>query len=60
MPNWPGRRVHCERARQGVWPEGLSGFGVFTAGNTWRFMGSYKWGYKSSNMGFYITTCNYP
>ena len=21
-------------------------------GRTWRFMGSYKWGYKSPNMGY--------
>ena len=31
---------------------------------TWRFMGSYKWGYKSRNMGYnysyptYNPTCN--
>ena len=33
---------------------------------TWRFMGSYKWAYKSPNMGYqysysaYIPTYNYP
>ena len=37
------------------------GFGV-----TWRFMGSYKWSYKSPNMGYnyryltYTSTYNYP
>ena len=29
-----------------------SGFGV----DTWRFMGSYKWGYKSPNMVISIVT----
>ena len=34
--------------------------------STWRFMGSYKWGYKSPNMGYtysyptYNPTYNYP
>ena len=23
-----------------------------SAGSTWRFMGSYKWGHKSPNMGY--------
>ena len=33
---------------------------------TWRFMGSYKWGYKSANKGYkygyltYNSTYNYP
>ena len=36
------------------------------AGSTWRFSGSYKWGYKPPNMGYnysyltYNSTYNYP
>ena len=28
---------------------------VSRKGFTWRFMGSYKWGYKSPNMGYFVT-----
>ena len=30
---------------------------VFSSPIAWRFMGSYKWGYKSLNMGY---NCSYP
>ena len=41
-------------------------FRTFPTKLTWRFMGSYKWGYKSPNMGYkysyptYNPTYNYP
>ena len=47
-----------------VW--GCKGFGFPSLHPAWRFMGSYKWGYKSPNytynptLGTYNPTCNYP
>ena len=44
----------------------ISGYTPSSLGSTWRFMGSYKWGYKPPNKGFrysYLTynrTYNYP
>ena len=34
--------------------------GLGFIGNTWRFRGSYKWGYKSPSMGYKFSypTCN--
>ena len=57
-----GTRAECQSLQTTMQsPPYLEFLGV-----TWRFMGSYKWGYKSPNMGYkygcltYNHTYNYP
>ena len=63
--NWPETQKHSNRCRPlwlffatnipgpfVIFQDFMRGQASFTAKPAWRFTGSYKWGYKSPNMGY--------
>ena len=48
VAGWFGRDLQCETGLGLAWEVGVSLEGVLERWSvlTWRFMGSYKWGYK--------------